>query len=331
MNQESRAIHEAAIVIDGLEISRFGRPVFEGMRQGGLTAVNCTVSVLENFRQTIRNIGWWQKAFAEHADLIVQVRSVSDIHSAKRSGKTGIILGFQNTSAIEDELDLLSIFHALGVRVIQLTYMEANLVGQGCLERFDAGLTAFGLEVVAEMNRLGIVIDLSHVGHQTVMETIEASSQPVAFTHANPWSLCNHPRNKTDEEIRALVKKGGVIGATIFPPFLPEGNRSTVRDVVKVVDYLVSIAGIDHVGVASDFVIQGISSSATREDWYEPRLESFKPSYQVRWPPWIPELDSPERYRTVAEILDRRGYSSGDIEKVLGLNWLRYYRQVLKP
>jgi len=119
---------------------------------------------------------------------------------------------------------------------MKLTYMEANLVGQGCLERIDAGITGFGQEVIAEMNRLGILIDLSHVGQRTTLEAIEFSQQPVAFTHTNPASICNHPRNQPDETIKAVAAKGGLVGATVFPPFLPSGNDSTLDDFVRVVN-----------------------------------------------------------------------------------------------
>ena len=164
------------------------------------------------------------------------VHHTADIRTAKQTGRTGIILGFQNTSAIEEDLDLLTTFHDLGVRVMKLTYMEANLVGQGCLERIDAGITGFGQEVIAEMNRLGILIDLSHVGQRTTLEAIEFSQQPVAFTHTNPASICNHPRNQPDETIKAVAAKGGLVGATVFPPFLPSGNDSTLDDFVRVVN-----------------------------------------------------------------------------------------------
>ncbi len=187
------ALHKESIIIDALEISNWSRQVFDNMRKGGLTAVNATVAVLENFIKTMENIAWWHRALEKNGDLICRVRSVADIKKAKVAGKTGIILGFQNLSPIEDDLGRLAIFHTLGVRVIQLTYMEANYAGQGCLERIDAGLTRFGLEAVEEMNRLGILVDLSHVGYRSTMETIEASKKPVAFTHANPKSICDHP------------------------------------------------------------------------------------------------------------------------------------------
>ena len=252
MENKANALHAAANIVDCLQISNWSEAVFQNMRRGGLTAVNCTCSILENFRETIKNLAWWRHAFEKYAHLIVPVRHTADIRTAKQTSRTGVILGFQNTSAIEDDLDLLTIFHDLGVRVMQLTYMEANLVGQGCLERIDAGLTGFGQEVIAEMNRLGILIDLSHVGHHTTLEAIEYSKKPVAFTHANPSSLCDHPRNKPDEALMAVAAKGGVVGATIFPPFLPSGNKSTLDDFVRVVDYLVDMIGIDHVAVGTD-------------------------------------------------------------------------------
>ncbi|MBW1713329.1 MAG: dipeptidase [Deltaproteobacteria bacterium] len=326
MNNQSQAVHNSAIVIDGLEVSKFERSVFENMRQGGLTAVNCTVSILENFRQTVGNIRWWLEAFEEEADLIMPVFSTDDILEAKRLGKTGIILGFQNTSAIEDDLDLLAVFKALGVRVIQLTYMESNLVGQGCLERIDAGLTNFGLEVVEEMNRLGLLIDLSHVGQRTTMEAIEASRDPVAFTHANPLGVCDHPRNKPDEAIKALAAKGGVVGATIFPPFLPAGNNSTLKDFVKVIDYLVELVGIAHVGIGTDF-----TEGQPREffDWLltgrSKKGPALKLDHPLRLPPGI---QSSAEFGNLTGLLHQAGYAEEDIKKIVGGNFMRLFKQV---
>jgi len=324
--ERNRKLHDEAIVVDALEISNWSGEVFQNMRRGGLTAVNCTVSVLENFRETIKNIIWWQKAFERHRDLIMPVRRVTDIDAAKKSNRTGIIFGFQNTSAIEEDLDLLSIFHALGVRVIQLTYMEANLVGQGCLERVDAGLTSFGLEVVAEMNRLGILIDLSHVGYRTTMDAIEASSRPVAFTHANPRSLCDHPRNKPDDAIKALVKNGGVIGATIFPPFLPSGGDSTISDFIDVIDYLTDMVGIDHVAVGTDY-----TEGQPREffDWLLIGRSKKGPAMALEYPIQLPAgLESSAEFPRLTDALLQRGYAESDVRKIVGENLVRLFRDV---
>jgi membrane dipeptidase len=326
VDDRSRKLHDEAIVIDGLEISNWGEAVLRNMRRGGLTAVNCTISILENFRQTIVNIAWWHRAFSRHADMIAPVRTVGDIRQAKRSGKTGIIFGFQNTTAIEDDLSLLSILHELGVRVMQLTYMEANLVGQGCLERIDSGLTSFGLEVVEEMNRLGILIDLSHVGYRTTMDAIEASKKPVVFTHANPKSLCDHPRNKPDDAIRALVRKGGVMGATVFPPFLPAGNKSTIMDFMDVVDYLVKMVGIEHVAIGTDFT-EGQTKAFF--DWILTGKSKKGPALTLDHPLKNPEgIQGPADFPNMTQAFLSRGYAEADVKKILGENWMRVFSEV---
>jgi len=266
--------------------------------------------------------------FEKYADLIMPIRRTADIQTAKETGRTGIILGFQNTSAIEDDLKLLSIFHQLGVRIIQLTYMEANLAGQGCLERIDAGLTSFGLEMIEEMNRLGILIDLSHVGYRTTMEAIEASKKPVAFTHANPKSLCNHPRNKPDDAIKALVRKGGVIGATVFPVFLPAGNNSTIKDFVDVVDYLVKMVGIDHLAIGTDF-----TEGQPKEffDWLLTGRSMKGPALTVKLEHPIKNtqgIQGAADFPNVTEALVARGYAESDIRKILGENMVRLFREI---
>ena len=165
-------IHGSLLVIDGLVISKWSPAVFADMRAGGLTAANCTCSIWEGFAETMRNIAQWKRWFTEHADLITPVRTTADIRRAKAEGKTGIILGFQNTSAFEDQVGYIALFKDLGVGVVQITYNTQNLAGTGCYERRDTGLSGFGYEVVAEMNRVGILCDLSHVGGLTSRDVI---------------------------------------------------------------------------------------------------------------------------------------------------------------
>jgi membrane dipeptidase len=320
------SLHAESIIIDGLEIGRWGEKVFRQMREGGLTAVSATIAVIESFRETMSAIAEWHRMFELYENLIMHVKTVEDIRMAKEMGKTGIIFDFQNTSPIEDDLYLLSVFKALGVQVIQLTYMERNYVGDGCLERTDCGLSVFGLEVIEEMNRLGILIDLSHVGYRTTMEAIEASQKPVAFTHANPRALCDHPRNKTDEQIKALAAKGGVIGANVYPPFLAAGSRATLDDVVEVIDYLVSLVGADYVGIGTDF------TEGQPAEWFDYILtgKSKKGSSMKLELPIV----NPEGIRSAAEfpnltraLLDH-GYMESDVKKIMGENWLRLYEEV---
>jgi membrane dipeptidase len=325
MSERTQPLHASSTIIDGLQISRWSEEVFLNQRRGGLTAVNATVAVIEGFHETIRSISRWYRMFDQYHSLIRPVRTVKDIDRAKEEGKTGIIFGFQNTSPIEDDLDRLAIFKELGVRVIQLTYMERNYVGDGCLERTDCGLSRFGMEVIEEMNRLGILIDLSHVGDRTVMEAIEASKKPVAFTHANPRGLCNHPRNKTDEQIKALAKKGGVIGANVFPPFLSTGSKATMKEVIDAIDYLVALVGMDHVGIGTDF------TEGQPRAFFDTILKGKSKkelSMDVEYPIVNPEgIRSSADFPNLTQALLARGYSESDTKKVMGENFLRLFRE----
>ena len=332
MSTEARKIYDEAIVIDGLSISNWeSDAVFRRLRAGNITAINATVATWENFLQTMAHLSAWMRCFRERDDIL-QVKETADIYAAKEQGKTGIILSFQNASPIENELDRLGLFLALGVRVIQLTYHETNLLGSGCWERTDGGLSNFGVDAVREMNRLGIVIDLSHVGPKTTMDAIEMSEQPVAITHANARSFCGHPRNKEEDALKLLAEKGGVVGATSFANFLPKGFDSTVEDFVDAIDDMVERVGIDHVAIGTDSTHdqplefwhyigsqQGTKFPSTFADGSVPYTElSFQPK----------GIDSPAEFPNLAEALVNRGYSAEDITKLLGGNWMNLFERV---
>ena len=332
MSTDARKIYDEAIVIDGLSISNWeSDAVFRRLRAGNITAINATVATWENFLQTMAHLSAWMRRFRERDDIL-QVKETADIYAAKEQGKTGIILSFQNASPIENELDRLGLFLALGVRVIQLTYHETNLLGSGCWERTDGGLSNFGVDVVREMNRLGIVIDLSHVGPKTTMDAIEMSEQPVAITHANARSFCGHPRNKEEDALKLLAEKGGVVGATSYAHFLPKGFDSTVEDFVDAIDDMVERVGIDHVAIGTDSTHdqplefwhyigsqQGTKFPSTFADGSVPYTElSFQPK----------GIDSPAEFPNLAEALVNRGYSAEDITKLLGGNWMNLFERV---
>jgi len=321
----SSGLHDELVVIDGLIISDFSRPVFEDMRKGGLTAANCTCSIWENFTETMRNIAKWKRDFATHSDIISQVYTTADILKAKDEGKTGIILGWQNTTAIEDKIEYLDLFHELGVRIIQMTYNTQNLVGSGCYESRDSGLSDFGRDVVAEMNRLGILCDLSHVGPKTSEDVIVASRQRVAYSHCLPAGLKAHPRNKSDEQLRFIADKGGFIGVTMFPPFLKKGPNSTVADYVEAMEYVIDIAGEDIVGVGTDFT-QGYGKPffdwITHDKGFGRKLTDFG---AVINPAGFREIGD---FPNLTAAMEQRGWSSSRIEKVMGGNWLQLLKDV---
>ena len=223
------ALHQRSIVIDGLIIAKWDRSIFEDMRRGGLSAASCTVSVWEGFEDTVANIADMKALIRDCQDLAILVRTAEDIPRAKREGKVGVILSFQNAHACEDHLGHVEAFADMGVRVIQLCYNTQNLVGTGCYER-DGGLSGYGQELIREMNRVGIMVDLSHVGGRTSREAILASTRPVCYSHCAPLGLKEHPRNKSDDELRFIADHGGFVGVTMFPPFLRRGVEATVDD-----------------------------------------------------------------------------------------------------
>jgi membrane dipeptidase len=313
------------IVIDGLVVSKWGPDIFRALHAGGLTAINATCAVWENTRQTLDNIAQWLGWFDRHADLIMPVHGTADIAAAHTAGKTGVILGFQNGSPLEDRLDYLAVYKQLGVGIIQLTYNTQNLIGSGCYESRDWGLSDFGREVVAEMNRIGVAVDLSHVGPKTADDAIAVSRDPVVFSHVLPTELKAHPRNKDTRQLRAVADRGGLVGVTMFPPFLPKGTASTVEDYAAIIEWMVDRCGEDHVAYGTDFT-QGHGEAffqwITRDKGYARELTRFG---EIRGPKGIERIeDTPN----LVAALERRRWPAARIEKVVGLNWVAYLRRV---
>jgi len=242
-----------------------------------------------------------------------------------------VLLGFQNGTIVERDVANLDKLYEAGTRCIQLTYNARNLIGSGCTEPVDGGLTPFGRDVIARMNQLGIALDLSHCGEATSRDGIAASQRPPAFTHTMCKAVYDHVRAKSDALLKAMADRGGVTGILTLGYFIGPTAATTFDDYLRHVDHAVKVAGIDHVALASDYSMRGIEATQTRERWYVPRLSSFPPEYRVRWPPWIAALDPPDRFRTIARGLARRGYRTGQIEQLVGGNWLRYFSEALAP
>ncbi len=320
-------LHDDAILIDGLIISKWSRSVFEEMRAGGVTAANCTCSVWEGFQATMENVAQWKRWFREHDDLLLQVHGTDDIRRAKRDGRTGIVLGWQNTSALEDRAEFVEVFRDLGVRVMQLTYNTQNLVGSGCWESRDGGLSDFGRDVIDEMNRCGVLVDLSHVGPKTSADAVRHSAKPVAYTHCCPTGIMEHPRNKSDDQMRAVVERGGFVGVATYPPFLPWGDETTVDQCVDVFEYVMDVAGEDAVGIGTDFTQD---QEVSFFEW----LRSDKGHGRLLVPgkPRVPRLPiglaTIKEFPNLTAAMARRGWSESRIRKVLGENWLRFLGEV---
>ncbi|MEZ5421198.1 MAG: membrane dipeptidase [Vicinamibacterales bacterium] len=273
-SDEARGLYARGISIDGLANPGSMNvpwppkgPLTEAQRaniaKSGLTAINATVSA-DRVEPTVANIALWTGEAARYPDLLTIVRRHDDLARAKRAGQMGIILGFQDTEMLERDLSRLEMFRRLGVLIIQLTYNVRNLIGDGCLEPGDAGLSALGLDAVERMNALGIAVDLSHCGTRTTATGIAASARPPLITHSGCREVYRHPRNKEDKELKAMADKGGVVGIYLMPflgGFAGPGQPTTEEALARHLEHALRVCGADHVGIGSDASVTPIEET----------------------------------------------------------------------
>ena len=319
-----------AFVMDGLQYCAWSRPVFEQMREGGVDAVHATLAYHENFRETVDRIVSWDRLFADNNDLIAKASSIADIEAARASGRTAVLFGVQNPSPIEADLGLVSILRDLGVCFMQLTYNNQSLLGAGWQESGDGGLTRMGRLVIAEMNRLGIVIDMSHAGELTTLEAIRASRQPVAVTHANPRWWRDTGRNVSDEVIRALADTGGMLGLSLYPHHLAKGSACTLAEFCAMAARLAEVTGVERLGIGSD-LCQGHSNSII--SWMRDGRWTSEPAENPNGPPLLPAplawFRSNADFPGLRAGLRGAGFSDRDADGIMGENWMRFLRKVL--
>ncbi|MBI4277317.1 MAG: membrane dipeptidase [Armatimonadetes bacterium] len=329
------ALHAQSVVIDGLITSHLTQEQFERFRAWGVTAANWTaVYFAHDLDDALVDLATALDHLAGMTEYYTSVRSVADIHQAKREGKVGVILGLQNGRPIGDRLEYVRILHALGVRIIQLTYNERNFIGDGCTEPGDAGLSRFGRDAVRAMNRVGILVDLSHCGLRTTREVIEWSEKPVAITHANPSTLIRSPRNKPPEIFKALAERGGVAGMCAWSPLAahPASERPTLEKFLDIIDYTVNLIGVDHVGFGTDHG-EGVYTRDVWERKWGP--QGLYPEVTGIVGPWfgfetryVDGIHSAALLGNLTEGLLRRGYSDEDAQKIIGGNFLRLLGEV---
>jgi membrane dipeptidase len=340
------ALHRDAIVIDALDVSVMDRAHLEHMREGGVTAANHTITLGDghDFREAVDQILVVNAVLTANADIARQVRSVAEIRQAKADGVVGLIYGFQNSTPFEGDERLVAVFAALGVRIVQLAYMTANLLADGCLEERNAGVTEFGRAVIRELNANRLLIDLSHVGDRSTLEAIDASATAVAFTHANARALSPSPRNKTDEAIRALAARGGVVGLSSLPSFVSEDPRdANLERYLDHFDHIVGLVGVEHVGLGLDFVEGHVPGSLQPRAprWGGANLpagsaglakmlpERFRDrAAELIYLPYAPGIQGSTELPNVTEGLLRRGYRDDDVRAILGGNWLRLFAEI---
>jgi microsomal dipeptidase-like Zn-dependent dipeptidase len=316
--------------VDALQFCNWSRKTFGQMREAGLSAVHVTVAYHEALRPTVDRIVAWNWRFREHADLILPGRNAADLMRALSSNRTAIILGLQNPLPIEDDLGLVTVLHELGIRVMQLTYNNQSLLGAGWQEPVDSGLTRMGREVIREMNRLGMAIDLSHAGERTALDAIAASARPVAITHATPSSWREGRRQVSDPLMRALAERGGMLGLSLYPHHLANGSATTLADFCEMAARTAEIVGVQHLGIGSDLCLDqpdDILAWMREGKWTRPDPAQPRPAFPAQ-PAWFQDSHG---FAHLAEGLRGAGFSAGDTDNVLGANWQRFFRAAFRP
>jgi len=315
--------------IDGLQYGRWSREIFQQMREGGLDAVHATVAYHEGFRETARLIADWGQRFRDHADLILPAREAADIARAVRGERTAIFLGLQTPMPIEDDIGLIEILHQLGIRFFQLTYNNQSLLGCGWQEAEDSGVTRMGREAIAELNRLGMVIDLSHAGERTALQAIGLSRRPVAVSHANPAWLRATRRNVSRDLLSALRESGGFLGLSLYPHHLPGGSETSLDEFGRMAAEAAECIGPDRLGIGSD-LCQDQPDDVVR--WMrEGRWTRPKPGEAPRFPAPLAWHRDNRDFPRIAGALAAAGFSPAQIDGVMGENWRRFIEHALKP
>jgi len=323
------------IWIDGLSATRLGAEGFAEIAKSGLTVMETTLGPAGtptfSYDAAVKDLAEWQGNFARHPDKLIHLRRSGDILQAKREGKLAVLLGFQNGTHLNRVVDNVNFFYDLGIRQIQLTYNELNDLGAGSTERKDVGLSDFGVAVVERMNELGMLVDLSHTGVASTFDTIEVSKRPVIFSHSNCRALNDNPRCKSDEQIKKLAAKGGVMGITTVNFFVSNKPKSTLDDFIAHIEHVVRLVGIDHVAIGTDSSIAGWRSNFPTEKifWDFHNQFKYKPEVNVHWPPFIEEIDVPEKMHIIRKRLVEKRFSEADIGKIMGGNFFRIYKEIL--
>lgn len=329
---DHQQLHREAIVIDAVCPLLMEKEYIDWYIEGGATAVAPTVASGENAGEALRAVGAWLQYIRARPDLLL-VKKAADIETAKAEGKLGVILHFQGTDPLENDVNLLDAYKALGVGMVQLTYNVKNRVGDGASERTDSGLSYFGLAFVERANELGVVVDCSHTGYRTTMDAIEASKAPIVFSHANAKAVHDSPRNITNEQAKAVAATGGLVGIVGFPAFLGPSERPSLDSFVDHIDHYANILGIDHVALGIDYYLGQhlVADEAQAKRTYETMISTGRWRAEAYPPPphHFPEgIETPRTLPNLTKRLLERGYRREEVEKVLGLNWLRVFRAV---
>ena len=321
-------------LIDGLQYANWSEKIFRQMREGGVDAVHVTITYHETFRETVANIEQWNRWFERFPDLIFQGRTAADIDRARDTGRTAIFFGSQNPSCMEDDIGLVEILYTLGLRFMQLTYNNQSLLATGCYEDDDTGLTRMGRQVVVEMNRVGLVVDMSHSGERSTLEAIEHSSRPIAITHANPHMWHPALRNKSDTVLRALGETGGMLGFSIYPHHLAGGSACSLQSFCDMIVRTADLMGPENIAIGTDLcqdqpdsIVEWMRVGRWTKAIDYGEGSADKPGF----PPMPTWFQDNRHFGAIREGLAAAGMDAQGIDGVMGANWYRFYADSFGP
>ena len=317
--------------IDNLQYCNWSRKIFEINRAADLDAVHVTIVYHEDYDELITELNKWEKIFEENSDLIFLGKNFKDIEKAKLENKTAIFFGFQNCSPIEDDISLVEKVHKLGCRFMQLTYNNQSLLATGCYEKIDSGVTNFGREAIKEMNRVGIVIDMSHSAEKSTMDAIEISEKPIAITHANPSFWHAAKRNKSSDLLKMLSDSGGMLGLSLYPHHLKDNTNCTLDSFCKMVANTAEIMGASKIGIGSDLCLDQPDSVV---EWMRngtwTKIKNYgegsknKPGFPKQ-PDWF---EDSRGFANIEKGLKKIGFSDDETHGILGNNWYNFYKSI---
>jgi len=317
--------------IDNLQYCNWSREIFKLNNEAGLDAVHVTIVYHEDYDELLLEIKKWDKLFLENSDLIFPGKSFKDIEKAHSEKKTAIFFGFQNCSPIEDNINLVEKIHTLGCRFMQLTYNNQSLLATGCYEKIDSGVTNFGREVIKEMNRVGVVIDMSHSAEKSTFDAIELSEKPIAITHANPSFWHPAKRNKSNELLKTLSQSGGILGLSLYPHHLKGNSNCTLESFCEMVAKTAEIMEIDNIGIGSDLCL---NQPDTVVDWMRNGTWSKNRNYGEgskknpgfpKQPNWFEDARG---FSNLESGLKKIGFSENETNGILGNNWYNFYKSI---
>ena len=317
--------------IDNLQYCNWSREIFEINREAGLDAVHVTVVYHEDYDEFLTRISEWNELFKNNSDLIFLGKDIRDIEKAKLENKTAIFFGFQNCSPIEDDINLVEKVHELGCRFMQLTYNNQSLLATGCYENVDSGVTNFGKEVIKEMNRVGIVIDMSHSAEKSTLEAIELSQKPIAITHANPSFWYKAKRNKSDTLLKNLSESGGMLGLSLYAHHLKDSSNCKLESFCEMVAKTADLIGVKNIGIGSDLCLNQPDSIV---EWMRngtwTRAKNYgegskdKPGFPNQ-PDWF--IDA-RGFNSLETGLKKIGFNLEEVNDILGNNWFNFYKGI---